>query len=356
VRIDPGLSAVLFGQPTAVTVRTYRLSELPGAATMVAADWVVLLGLLALSWSVPRWRRRLVGITVVVLGVLLLLTLGLGQTAVQASGSASDYPTAELLAGAWLALLGACIIGVAVAVPAATAKAPVLRPNGEAATSRADLGNVATPDLPTVAAEQSQEPAGAWNPAAGWSVRPVWQPWWRRRGPRVALLAGIAAAALAAGTAVWLAVDVPPAADGHSGLRRLVLPAPPGSTRAAFNGQTIVSGMDGGPLVAQRSDVRQVAFGGWEPSGQDRLGIALLQLASDDEARRTLALFFMQSRLSDQHLEDVPGVPDAQSFGSGSQVDVVGQRGDVIYIIVYAGPDATASVVNTLAKRQYDLL
>jgi hypothetical protein len=280
----------------------------------------------------------------VVLGVLLLLTLGLTQTAVRVSGRASDYPDTELLPGAWLAFLGACVVGVAVAATAAH-RPPV------------PVRIVEPPPAPAAVAVSPAPAAQRPASAAGWSERPVWEPWWRRRGPRIRVLAGIAALALVAGTGVWLAGRGPSTSDGHSGdLRRLVLPTPPGSTPLAPDGQS-VAGMDG-LLGAVRAQVSQAAFGGWvEPSGRDRVTIALLRFDSESEAIRTFSLVSIaRVQLTGVPGASMPGMPDVESFAADAGVSAIGERGDVIFLIVYAGPDASVAAVEGLAGRQYDLL
>jgi hypothetical protein len=363
LRFDPGLTWVPAGQPIAVTVQTYDLAALPGAMALVMADWVVLLGLFAVSRRVPRWRRRLVGITMAVLGILLFVILGQEQTAVQASGRASDHPGPDLLAGAWVALLGAVVVAAAIAAtdrvkaPAAAEALPVpAEPDSVERPGPSTADDL--PDPPTMA-EQSQEPAS--EPAFGWSARPVWQPWWRRRGPLTALVAGIGVVVLGAGTVVWLAVQKPSGpVHGSGDLRASLLPAPPGATPLVLSGQDSAGGLAGGPFlgIAPQSGQGDTAFGGWiEPAGQDRIRIGLVRFASDDEAHQTFAaLLAWLTRTSSQPGREVPGVPGAQSFLIGSDAAVIGEQGNVLFVISDVGSGATIGTIDELARQQYDRL
>jgi hypothetical protein len=270
------MSSIVLRQPGTVTVQTYGVTALPGAVTMLVADWSALLALLVLSWRVPRWRRRLVGITIVVLSVLLLLTLGEGQTAVAASGLARQYPDTELLPGAWLALLGAGLIGGAIAVPATPRPLAASQSDQPSGDPIAIVGPArGAPASPTVT---EPEPASPMPPTAGWSVRPVRQPWWRRPGPRIALLTGAAAVVLVIGAVAWLAVQTPAAPRDHSGdLRGFLLPLPPGATLSAIDGQLDAASIDDNPIApiaVQQGGIQQIAVERWlETSGQGRVSV-----------------------------------------------------------------------------------
>jgi hypothetical protein len=129
-------------------------------------------------------------------------------------------------------------------------------------------------------------------------VRPVWRPWWRRRGPRTVLLAGAAAVLLIAGTAVWLVAQAPAAPRDHSGdLRQYLLPAPPGSTVSVPDGLVSAASIDDSLFAAatvQQAGVRQVAVEAWlEPVGQNRVRVGLVRFESDDQASQVLSGFLL---------------------------------------------------------------
>jgi hypothetical protein len=207
------------------------------------------------------------------------------------------------------------------------------------------------------------EPASPNEPAAGWSVRPVWRPWWRRRGPRTVLLAGAAAVLLIAGTAVWLVAQAPAAPRDHSGdLRQYLLPAPPGSTVSVPDGLVSAASIDDSLFAAatvQQAGVRQVAVEAWlEPVGQNRVRVGLVRFESDDQASQVLSGFLLMkggrpvNRGSGTYRER-PVPPPSTTV---PRPLAIGERGDVLFMVAYTGPGASVPAIHALARNQYDLL
>jgi hypothetical protein len=123
---DP-TTAVLGSPRTYATyeVRTYGFTGLQSATAGIVADWVILLGLVGLSWRIPRWQRPLT-ITAFVLVVLLVLVIfGLGRAIAGSMVVGQDLPnaaypagaTTDYLGGAWFGLIGTVVLLGAVALP-----------------------------------------------------------------------------------------------------------------------------------------------------------------------------------------------------------------------------------------------
>jgi hypothetical protein len=106
-------------------VRTYGFAALRSATAGIMADWAILLGLVGLSWRIPRWRRPLTITATVLVGILLLVILGLGRTVADSIAADQDLPrtaylagaTTDYLGGAWLGLIGAVVLIGATALP-----------------------------------------------------------------------------------------------------------------------------------------------------------------------------------------------------------------------------------------------
>ncbi|RKN27271.1 hypothetical protein [Micromonospora musae] len=365
----------LFGQDPEQPLRTYRLLDLSETAVPLYVGWLMLFGAFAAGWVKPGWRRTLLRLVCLVDLAIVFLVLDIGRPAVEASGlRASDYPRADIRSGALLALLGVLLVTAAVAALTAPVRARAERSTSQASALRPGSvsGSAAHAPEPTVG---TQAPASRPPVTTGWSARPVWVPWWRRRGPITALVLGVVVAVVAAGASVWLALHRPATPRDHSGdLREFLVTAPVGSTFnaevQASDGQLSVSQVtqliDAGPAdVFTLLGMRSAVMGGWvEPDGVS-VTVTLIQFSSDDDASGFLYTYGLrtQERTGSDSTE-IPGLQGAHSFVDAARddkdrvrVDGVAQRGDVVLLITEAQPGTTdVARVNTLLRSQYDRL
>lgn len=88
VAVRPGQSIEdrLLGQAPSAEVRTYALTDLPGARTSLYVGWALLLSLLVVAWVRPEWRRGVRVAASVLPLALALLTFVPGGAAISASG------------------------------------------------------------------------------------------------------------------------------------------------------------------------------------------------------------------------------------------------------------------------------
>lgn len=363
-RVRPGsLFTLPGGQDPATVVRPYRLADLSGAATPLYVGWVVLFGLFVVAWVRAGWRRTLLRVAVAVDVVLAFVTFDLARTALGLSGfREQDYPTTEFRSGVWLAVFGAVVVTLAVAALAAPPRVRADSPATPSATA-----TVAGPPQPAVA-----------TAGTGWSARPVWVPWWRRRGPVTALVIGVAALVVVSAMVVWAALHKPPGPRDHSGdLRQLLVAAPTGSTPGSRpSGTAVELGLEqaaelsgdqqlSGAVLPLLNARRAVADGWTEPDGT-AVTVVLLQCGSDDAAATVLDTYqhLAQKGSDDSGVADVPGLPGARSFVGPARDDkgrmlihAVAQRGDIVFLITEERPGtADLTHIGALAARQYDQL
>ena len=336
-----------------------RLAELPEVRTWLYVGWVLLFAVVVAAWVRPDWRRGVVRAAVTLDVVLVFLTLDLGRTAVEVSGfQASDYPKTAILSGAVLALFGLLFTSVAVAVLSAPVRGRLDRLGAQA---------LAYPPQPTVL-----------GGGTGWSQRPTWVPWWRRRGPVTALVIGVVGLLLVPAMVVWLVLHRPAPARDHSGdLWQFLVTAPAGSTP-----QPYPSGGSGQPSlieVVQLSDhpepgrlsfqlltIRRGVVDRWtEPDGTT-VTIALLQSKSESTATAFLRGYQSQvtEMVDDSDIREVPGLPGAQSFVNPVKdekgrfrIHAVVQRTDIVVLITEARPgQVDRTHINALVRDQYNRL
>jgi hypothetical protein len=337
IQVDPDLLG-LAGRP--VGGQTYWLGALSGAPALVVTDWLLLLGAYALAWRTPRWWRALLWVAIGVLGLLGLLILGLGRDTVPASAD----PTVHPLAGAWLGFLGGVLVLLALAALAG--------PSSAKPPSPADPALSTVDSRPSTVDSRHSTVDGVGSglePGAGWSARPAWQPWYRRRGPVAALVAGGIAVLVLAGVDVWLLVIAPRDTHDHSGdLHRFLVSAPAGAVPMSpevFADQIAVADAKG---IAAASE----AWSG--PAEGDRGAVILLRFDSDATASQALSMFgLVQAKASSENVPDIPG---ARVYTVGSQHVVMGVQGDVLFAVIEDGLDASDGSAVALAKAQYAAL
>ncbi|SIR91930.1 hypothetical protein SAMN05444858_12757 [Micromonospora avicenniae] len=366
----------LFGEDPEQAARGYRLVDLSEAAIPLLVGWVVLFGAFAAAWVKPDWRRMLLRLVCVADVVIVFLTFDLGRHAVDASGArASDNPAADIQSGALLALLGALLVTVALGTLMAPGRA---RPENEtsqppAAPPGHDPRSMSPSPQPTTVsqARASQSPV-----ATGWSARPEWVPWWRRRGPVTALVLGVITAVAVAGGTAWFALNRPPAPRDHpSDLREFLVDAPVGS---APNPDVI--GTDGRLSISQATQLidaaepgdiisllgmRRAVTEGWTEGNGTSVTVTLIQFGSNDEASGFLETYCRRARTKRiSESATTTGPQGSQSFVDPArddkgrvQVDAIAQRQDVVLLITEAQPGSVdVARVHALVQDQYDRL
>lgn len=333
VRVSVG--ADLAGAPA--DDRTYWLGALPGATALVLTDWLVLLAVFVLAWRRPRWCRVLVGVAAAVLAIFGLSVLNLGRDTVPAD----RYPVSHLLAGAWLGSLAAVEIVVALGI---------LARSRAAEPSTVDLIPSTMDALAVTPVPTAEDPVGGPGPESGWSARPVWQPWYRRRGPVVTLVFGGLVLLMIVGGGVWLTVVAPADAHPHPGdLHGYLVAAPAGTepiSPAAVSEQLELTARDGVDMAGE----------GWTgPADGDRGAVALLRFDSEGTAYRVLS-GFAQVEARRMSSRPVPEIPGALAYDLDNGLLVIGVQGDVIFEVAELGPDATTGDILLLATAQYGRL
>ncbi|WP_091343434.1 hypothetical protein [Micromonospora rhizosphaerae] len=370
VAVRPGQSIEdrLLGQAPSAEVRTYALTDLPGARTSLYVGWALLLSLLVVAWVRPEWRRGVRVAASVLPLALALLTFVPGGAAISASGfPEAEGPSTDFLAGTWLALVGMLLVAGAVSTLAASPKplapprpAPV-RPTPAAETVAAGPSAPATPSPLPLAV-----------PGPGWSTRPPSVTWWRRPWLVTGVVAGSVAGAVLVGAVIWQVAHPP--ATRHGELAALVVAAPADSAPgqpAAVDDQVNVARLLplGGDLRALmlaaqvRNDVRHAAGAAWTRPDSASVTVALLQFDSPEVADQ-----FQQSYVEIERDAwgpggevDIPDVPGATAFtgeGQGrAEVHAVAHRDEIVVLVAATGgpPDAIAAV-KSLVREQYDRL
>ncbi|MFD0787454.1 hypothetical protein ACFQZ8_26425, partial [Micromonospora azadirachtae] len=212
--------------------------------------------------------------------------------------------------------------------------------------------------------------------ATGWSARPEWLPWWRRRGPVTALALGAIAAVAVAGGTVWFALNRPPAPRDHSSdLRAFLVDAPVGSAP-----NPDVLGTDGELSIAQATQLidadapgdiitllgmHRAVTEGWTEANGTSVTVTLIQFESNDEASGFLETYCRRAQTKRGSGSTATAGPQgSQSFVDPTrddkgrvQVDAIAQRQDVVLLITEAQPGSVdAARVNTLVQDQYDRL
>ncbi|MEH1165840.1 hypothetical protein V6V47_10680 [Micromonospora sp. CPCC 205539] len=359
VAVQRGEFAVdrMFGRAPSTEVRTYVLTDLAGYWQPLYVGWALLVGLVVAVWVRPSWRFGL-GLAAMLLGVVLGVgTLLPATAAIDVSGfPLKDGPSTDLLGGVWSALFGVVLL-----VRAVTA---LPEPSTPAAPE-------ATPVVPV------DEPVATDLPAAADSTPFVWQgsrrndrpaaPWWRRPGPIVGLVAGLATAAVLV-TVIWHATRPAPV-DQHAGLGALVVVAPAGSTPvapAAVDDQVDLGRIL--PLTRERTfllaeqtsgGVLHVAGSAWTRPDGASVSITLLRFSSvesADQFRRTYADLERATPGEATQFADVPG---ATIFVAAEQTGVWALAGrDAVVMVVSAvgGSSNTVPVVESLVREQYGRL
>jgi hypothetical protein len=368
VAVRPGQSGAdrLFGVAPSTEVRTYTLTDLPGTARSLYVGWGLLLALVVVAWMRPSWRRGVRVAAAVLTVALAFLTFLPGGAAVRANGfPQAGGPDTEFLAGTWLALLGMSLMAGAASTLAATRPAA---PPGTPALAHP------APAVESGAVDPS--PPGGPVPIAAsggrWSVRPVADPWWHRRG----LVAGVAAGAVAAlalvGAVLWQLAHPP--VDPHADLPALVVARPVDSTpatAAAVDDRVTIGRIvpfSGGDMRAVllaaevRDGVRHAAGVAWNRPAAS-VTVTLLQFDS-----ATAADHFQQSYDDLRRhapgfgeVVEIPDVPGATAYPGqgeeGTEVDAVAHRGEIVVLVTAAGGAAGAvTVAETALREQYDRL
>ncbi|MEH1013180.1 hypothetical protein V6U90_08705 [Micromonospora sp. CPCC 206060] len=365
------------------TVGVWHLHDLAGATIPLHIGWAGLLGLIVVAWVRPSWRRYAFRAAVGLSLVLTFLICDLGQAAIEAGGyQRADHPDASLQTGAVLGMFGTAALVLSVAAlarstghrqvatppPYVSNQTPPAPPTVPARTPQTAAPPAAAATAPPPARETAAPSAAAGG--EGWSARPVWVPWWRRRGPRTAAIAGAVVTVVLLATTVWMVAH---------------RPAPP-PWRTATLDELIIEPTGVGPPVtppdiAEQLDLRDgdaasVLFGltgvqqsvgkGWAEADGTFVTIMLLRFGFPDSAERFAAtcVQHLQRQVGRSGAADLPDLGGASAFtsttagaGGVARVRIIAHRGDVVVLVT----ETASSTVSTghahrYAREQYHRL
>ncbi|MBO4206830.1 hypothetical protein [Micromonospora echinofusca] len=373
------------------TVGVWYLHDLSGAAIPLHVGWAGLVGLIVAAWARPSWRRYAFRAAVGLSLVLVFLICDLGQAAIEDGGyDRGAYPDASLQAGALLGMFGTAVLVLSVAAlarstghrqvavpppPDVPGQAPPAPPTVPVPTPQTAAPPAPTPQTaatpgaaaPPPARETAAPPAAG---GAGWSARPVWVPWWRRRGPRTAAIAGAVVTAVLLATTVWMVAHRPAPPPWRTATLDELIIEPTGVgapvTPPDIAEQLDLRDVDAASVLFGLTGVRQSVGRGWTESDGTFVTTMLLRFGSPESAEwfATTCRQHLLRQVGQSGAADLPDLGGASAFtsttagaGGVARVRIVAHRGDVVVLVTETASTAvSAGHAHRYARDQYHRL